>query len=83
MGCLHGKEQEDITEPYEQRDPWWNMIKSADLSLAYMRELDERITIVEVSNRSNEKKIGSKKKGIEIKTRRTDKMRRKEDVLNR
>ena len=53
MGCIQGKEQEDITELYEPReyDIWWNMIKNADLSLTYMRELDERITIMEMSNK--------------------------------
>ena len=65
MGCLHGKEQEHSrelsrTQLYEQspgkRDPWWNMLRGADLSLAYMSELEERIRVVEVSNKSNDKK---------------------------
>ena len=65
MGCLHGKEQENIielepprTQLYErislERDPWWDMIRSAYLSLAYMSELDERIRVVEMRNRTNE-----------------------------
>ena len=63
MGCLQGKEQEEMieipqTQPFEhssvERDPWWNMLRSSDLSLAYMRELEERIRIVERRNRINE-----------------------------
>ena len=65
MGCLHGKEQENIielepprTQLYErssvERDPSWDMIRSAYLSLAYMRQLDERIRVVEMRNRTNE-----------------------------
>ena len=65
MGCLLGKEQEHITELSKtqlylqslgKRDPWWNMLRGADLSLAYMSELEERIRKVEVSNKINDKR---------------------------
>ena len=65
MGCLLGKEQEHITELSKtqlylqslgKRDPWWNMLRGADLSLAYMSELEERIRKVEVRNKINDKR---------------------------
>ena len=73
MGCIIGKEQEHSTELskkqlYEQilgkRDPWWNMLRGADLSLAYMSELEEKIREVEVGNKINEKRNMKQKERI-------------------
>ena len=59
------------------------MPKGNDLSLSYMSELEERIRVVELSNKINAKTNMKQKKEIKNKMRRTDKMRRKSDVLNR
>ena len=60
------------------------MPKGNDLSLSYMSELEERIRVVELSNKINAKtNMKQTKKQIKNKMRRTDKMRRKSDVLNR
>ena len=93
MGCLLGKAQEHNTELsmthlYDQspgkRDLKCNMPKGNDLSLSYMSELEERIRVVELSNKINAKtNMKQTKKEIKNKMRRTDKMRRKSDVLNR
>ena len=61
MGCLQGKEQEEMFEIPQthgslERDPWWNMLRSSDLSFVHIRELEERIRIVERRNRINEEK---------------------------
>ena len=64
MGCLHGKELPKIQlskQSSVERDPWWKDLKSADLSLAYMSELDERIRVLEVRNRIYEGKNKSQK----------------------
>ena len=33
------------------RDPWWSSLRGADLSFAYVRELEERIRVVEVRSK--------------------------------
>ena len=79
MGCLQGKEQEEIfgiTQTQVGKDPWWCMLKKSDLSFAYMRDLEERIRIVERNNRINEEKIVKQKEKIkdqDVKNRQNQK----------
>ena len=80
MGCIHGKEQDNITELYEPRDPWWSMIKNADLSHTYVRELDERITIMERSNKLTEKQRIRKQ---EERNRKQEQRNREQEESNR